>query len=444
MRARRLAGGLAAGLTVLGLAFALAVRPAAAAAAARAATATPLSPAAEEAPAAVEASPTPAAPAAPAVPAPPKVSAPAPSSASARVSSVSATAPPTAAQSARVPALSMAEGSSVSVERALARRIDADWERKPLASVLELLGQMAGLEVTLDPPLARAAARQMITYAAQNVEVRVALGHVLRQAALRYAVEGERLFVSTRERLLARLAGDAAEAEPVEESEPVTAADLLRSLGGPEEEEFQTNFAVPPNFGFGTDVYYLSPSAPLGITYTGSYPYDPADAYAYSPARPLPRSYYDPRIGLWNHPGPLLFNRPLDYSLQRRAAYFTPYPYYVAPEFRGLVPQGLSDAVEFYAPPALGLALPGAAAPLGPPPAPAPERAERTTAAAAAAAAVAAAAAADRLAEAIRGILREEPGISARDLLRRLEGEPAPAAPAAPAPAPETGGASRR
>ncbi len=290
-----------------------------------------------------------------------------------------------------------AGGAEGGVEESLSRLVSVEWEGERADEALKLLAQLAGVEIAVDPAVAGRLSQTEVAYAAQDVPARTALGHVLHACrGLRYCIEESGVYVSTYDRLVARSISRRRAHEEPAESRPVTDADAVTSLS--RSAGYQSGATVPSLGMFGQNTYYLSPTAPLGFVYAGSYPYDPADAFAYSPGADPGRPYYDSRTGLWNYPAPPIYQRRLGYTLERRAWHFTPRPYYVAPEFRGIVRQSLSDAPVWYPAPATAAA----------PAAPAVQRSAEG-------------AAAGRLAEVIRLLLEKDPDLSARDLLEALE-----------------------
>lgn len=184
-------------------------------------------------------------------------------------------------------------------------------EGQSLTDTLKALQGWTGVTVTLDPSAAKAAAGVKIDFTAKRMSARNVLGNVLRLAGgLRYTLADGAIYVSTTENVAAKLLTPATDAGP--ESAPMTIGEAAARRM---ERELATE-GMPPVLGI------------VGSEWYGSWG--------------APRS--NPATGITDFPGPSsVILRSEDHGDRR--FWFSSFPYFVKPEYRGLVPQSLGDSI---------------------------------------------------------------------------------------------------
>lgn len=187
---------------------------------------------------------------------------------------------------------------------------DINWTGQPVGDVLKAFSKSAGVTVVFDPKAAEAVKDVKIDLVAKSMTARNVLGNILKLAGgLRYTLANEAIYVSTASSIANKLLAPVAEAEPRESRAMTTGEAAAMRMNREAASEGVVALGI------------------VGPEFYGSYQ--------------APRTRAD---GITDFAGPSsVILRSEDYGDRR--FWFTSTPFFVKPEYRGIVPQSLSDAV---------------------------------------------------------------------------------------------------
>ena len=199
------------------------------------------------------------------------------------------------------------------IEKKLEQKISLEIKDSTVSSALTLFQKSSGVTVTLDPAAAKAVKSVKIDFSAKDMTGAHALGNILRLSGLRYTFADGAVHVSSTRQVAQKLVESSAKVtEEAVESKPMTNGDAA---------------VIRMN-----STYYQEEHYGIGITGEGT-------RFTQKWQKP----YLDPVTGLTQYPGPPIISE--SESAGGRGVWFTQQPYYIKPQYRGLVPQSLSDRV---------------------------------------------------------------------------------------------------
>jgi len=111
---------------------------------------------------------------------------------------------------------------------ALDKPVRVDWAGVKLTDALADLAKQAGIGFVLDPAMPASAREAAVSYSAEDVPLRLALGRALKAAGLRYALIGGAVWISTPDRVARKLVYK--DAENLPEAEPMDRGEAMMLL----------------------------------------------------------------------------------------------------------------------------------------------------------------------------------------------------------------------